>query len=374
MAAVTILVIITVSILTITDKCVESMIDNELKIQAFKIARQNMESLLSESSVSEMIEFGSLEENPGIEWELKVEASMDTPGNEWWLKAISTASYPSPGGDREYIELTHWLTDLTDAQVKQIEKQRQLELEFMDEIIENPYGDDPEGLMMFQESLASDGKFKQAAMAALDLLKKHPNSEEAIDAATNARMYARKTASFGDQGTAADIVIEIATLIDDPAIEKLCLDDAMKYANDAAKSGDFREAAEIAKKISEEFPDSPKAEIALKYAFGCAQAAAAAGDYIAATDIIDEFPESQLPPDIAKAREDDGWDDKAAVQPEENPNNVPQKSPLTPDQYAKLIEDYKNGNVSMDDLNNMVATGQLKPEQLFPIILSPLSK
>jgi len=323
MAASVILVIIGATVMTVINRCIDDTIDSELKMKAFKIARDNMETLLGEDSVSQMIEFGSLEDNPDIEWELTVEPFSEPVNNEMWMRAVSTASYTAPNGEREYIELTHWLTDLTEKQVKQIQAQQALELELLDDVLVNPYGDDPEGLMMFQESLASEGKFPQAAKIALNLMREFPDSQEALDASKDARIYARKSASFGDHGSVADIVIEIATLLDDPAIEKQCVDDAFKYANDAAKSGDFREAAEIAQKISEKLPENPKAKTAVNYAYGFAKAAATSGDFRAATDIIDDVgisnPDIKPPPEIADARVDDGWDDKAIEQPPDKP-------------------------------------------------------
>lgn len=319
MAATAILVIITASVMTITNRCIETTIDSELKLKAFKIARDNMETLLGETSISEMVEFGSLEDNPDIEWELAVETFSEPISSEMWMRAVSTASYTAANGEREYIELTHWLTDLTDAQVKQIENQRQRELEFLDEELINPYGDDAEGLMMFQESLASDGKFPQAAKIALDLIEKYPDTEEAAEAAGDARMYARKSASFGDHGSAADVVIKIATLLDDPAITKQCVDDAFRYARDAAKTGDYRQAAEITNKIAKELPENKKAKTAVNHAFAFAKMAAATGDYRAATGIIDdmqmEHPEIKPPKEIVTAREEGGWDEKAIDQP-----------------------------------------------------------
>lgn len=252
MAASVILVIIGATVMTVINRCIEDTIESELKMKAFKIARDNMETLLGEDSISEMIEFGSLEDNPDIEWELTVEPFSEPVNNEMWMRAVSTASYTAPSGDREYIELTHWLTDLSEKDIKLIQAQRALELELLDDVLVNPYGDDPEGLMMFQESLASEGKFPQAAKIALNLMREFPNSDEALEAAADARRYARKAANFGDYGSAADIVIEIATLLDDPTIEKQCIADAMKYANDAAGSEYYNVAAEIARRLEEE--------------------------------------------------------------------------------------------------------------------------
>ncbi|MCF7954536.1 MAG: prepilin-type N-terminal cleavage/methylation domain-containing protein [Phycisphaerae bacterium] len=252
MAASVILVIIGATVMTVINRCIEDTIKNELKLKAFKIARDNMETLLGEDSISQMVEFGSLEDNPDIEWELTVEPFSEPVNNEMWMRAVSTASYTAPSGEREYIELTHWLTDLTEEQVKKIQAQRALELEMMDDVLVNPYGDDAEGLMMFQESLASEGRFPQAAKIALDLMREFPNSDEALEAAADARRYARKAANFGDYGSAADIVIEIAILLDDPAIDKQCIADAMIYINDAAESGQYSVATRTIDKIKDE--------------------------------------------------------------------------------------------------------------------------
>jgi len=122
----------------------------------------------------------------------------------------------------------------------------------LDEILVNPYGDDPEGLMMFQESLASEGKFMQSTKIALDLISKYPDSEQALQAAKDARRHARKAASFGDYGSAADIVMDIATHLNDPDFVKQCIADAMKYSIDAAEDEYYDVAADIAERLQEE--------------------------------------------------------------------------------------------------------------------------
>ena len=385
------------------------MVDMELKTKAFKVARDNMENLLGQSQVNEMVEFGSLEENPDIEWELTVE-TFDQPvdPNQMWVRAISIASFTGSSGEREQIKLVHWLTNLTEAQKKLVEDRRQRELQFMDEIIVNPYGEDPEGLLMFEESLAKKGKFTNAAKESVRLMRQYPDSFEAEQAADHARIYSRKFAQAGDYGIASDITLEIASAFPDSQRADQALSDTMKYAKEAAQKGYYKDAAKITKRIAEQNPNSKKAQTALGQLYTIAKMAAENGDYRSATEIADEtaqsHPEIPQPEEITEARKENNWDDKADDQPpapekelptldeadptndqniendENNPDNddfnddnVEQKDPLTPQQYQKLIDDYKNGNVSTQQLNQMTRSGQITGDQMIDVIISPLS-
>ena len=179
MAALAILVAIGVSVLTVINNCIEKTIDNELKMQAFAVARENMEMVLGSTTVSEMVEFGSLEENPDIQWEIAVEPFSEPITSKMWIRAVSSASYTAASGERENIEFTHWITDLTEKQIKQIEDQRQEELDNMDDLGENPYGDDAAGLLRWARSLAKSGDAAGAAKVAQELQKEFPESPEA---------------------------------------------------------------------------------------------------------------------------------------------------------------------------------------------------
>lgn len=398
-AAAVILVIISASIMTIMNNCIENVIDNESKLKAFKIARENMESLLGKTTVSEMIVFGSPEDNSDIEWELAVEAFTEPINNEMWIRAVSTASFTASSGDREYIELTHWLTDLTESQIQQIKNQRKLEEEYMDETLVNPYGDDAEGLLMFQDSLTSDGRFAAAAKITIQLMQKFPSSFQAEEAAAKARILARRFAHKGNYAIAAEISLAIAKAFPETQRADQALDDAMKYANGAAQDGYYKDAADIAKRIAEETPDSKKAQKALERIYDYAKLAAEKGDYDSALGIIEDIknnhpeltppaivtqaiprwielaPEQVMPPKTLPT-----LDDPITTNPDpdrENPqDNEPpeQKPPLTQSQVDQVKKDYNNNSLSISDLMRMSREGQITDAQLFEIIMSPLSQ
>ncbi len=96
-------------------------------MQAFEVARDNMETLLSKDSVEEVVEYGSSDKYPGIKWQTTVEM-FDAPVMEEmqiWVRGICSAEYTDTAGQAQMIELTHWLTALTKEQVLQVLQERQ---------------------------------------------------------------------------------------------------------------------------------------------------------------------------------------------------------------------------------------------------------
>ncbi len=136
-ATLLILTAISTSVLVVMDQCIAATMDMELMTQAFEIARENMERLLAEPTVSEMTEFGYDEMNPDLEWELIVEPFYEPIKNKMWVQAISAVSFTDSKGEFQTVELTHWLTDLSDSQIALIDKQNELEQEFADLIRDN---------------------------------------------------------------------------------------------------------------------------------------------------------------------------------------------------------------------------------------------
>ena len=134
--AITILAAIVGTVFVVVDRCVSTTIDIEAKTQAFEIARENMETLLASDSVKETTEFGSLELNPDIEWTTVVEPFYEPVTNRMWIRAVCSASYSDSTGERQTVELTHWLTDVTKTQLQQIIDQQQRESEYLDALEE----------------------------------------------------------------------------------------------------------------------------------------------------------------------------------------------------------------------------------------------
>ncbi len=115
--ATAILALITSSVWVVIDRCVCSAADSKMKMQAFEVARENMETILSMPSVKEETRFGSSERYPGIEWESVVETFYEPINSQMWLRAVCTSSYYNSKGDEQSVELVHWLSGLTKEQL-----------------------------------------------------------------------------------------------------------------------------------------------------------------------------------------------------------------------------------------------------------------
>lgn len=180
MAAVAILAVICTTVMVVLDRCMQATIDSELKMQAFEAARENMEKLLSEKSVSQMVAYGTLEENPDIDWQMVVEPFSEPATSNMWIRAICTASYKDSTGERRELELRHWITDLSEKQTKQILDQQEREKNFIEETGQNPFGNDSQGLLRWAHHLAETGDFASAAEVAEQIKTEYPESEEAM--------------------------------------------------------------------------------------------------------------------------------------------------------------------------------------------------
>ncbi len=125
--ALVILALISLSVLVVINRCMASAADSELRMQAFEVARDNMETLLSKDSVEEMVDYGSSVRYPEIKWQTTVEMfyePMATEQMQVWVKGICSAEYTDAAGEVQTIELTHWLTGLTEEQLIEMLKQK----------------------------------------------------------------------------------------------------------------------------------------------------------------------------------------------------------------------------------------------------------
>ena len=125
--ALIILALISSSVLVVINRCMACAVDSELRMQAFEVARDNMETLLSKDSVKEMVEYGSSDKYPEIQWQTTVEMFYEPAIEQMqiWVRGICSAEYTDTAGEVQTIELTHWLTGLTKEQLIQMIKQEQ---------------------------------------------------------------------------------------------------------------------------------------------------------------------------------------------------------------------------------------------------------
>lgn len=117
MTALSILALISSSVLVVINRCVTSCADSTLRMQAFEVARENMERLLSLPSVQENVEYGESEIYPEIIWETVVETFYEPINSRMWLRGVCSAEYIDSEGQVQMVELTHWLSDLTKNQL-----------------------------------------------------------------------------------------------------------------------------------------------------------------------------------------------------------------------------------------------------------------
>lgn len=136
-AALVILAFVSSSVLVVFNRYMASAANSVLRMQAFEVARKNMEELLTLDSVAESAEFGNSERYPDIGWQTVVETFYEPLTSRMWIQAICSAEYTDSENEVQTIVLTHWLTDVTKSQLLQILEQQQDEIEKLaDQVIE----------------------------------------------------------------------------------------------------------------------------------------------------------------------------------------------------------------------------------------------
>jgi prepilin-type N-terminal cleavage/methylation domain-containing protein len=123
MTALAILALASSSVLIVIDRCVNSAATSAMRMQAFEVARENMENLLSLPSAQEGVEYGESDKYLGITWQTSVETFYEPVTARMWLRGVCKAMYSDPNGQEQSVELSHWLTDLSKEQLLQLMKQ-----------------------------------------------------------------------------------------------------------------------------------------------------------------------------------------------------------------------------------------------------------
>ncbi len=117
------------SVLVVINRCIASAADSTLRMQAFEVARENMEKLLASDSVSRDVKFGTSDKYPEIKWQNTIETFYEPITVRMWIKGTCSAEYTDTEGELQKVELTHWLTDVTKQQMLEILKEQQTEQE-----------------------------------------------------------------------------------------------------------------------------------------------------------------------------------------------------------------------------------------------------
>ncbi|AQQ09381.1 hypothetical protein L21SP3_01185 [Sedimentisphaera cyanobacteriorum] len=136
MAALFVMGIVTTGVMVTISNCINSMTDMRLEQEAVKLARENMEYLLAESNVREYVESGVDEYNTNLSWEMGYEVKTFPDTDQQWVMAFSVVEYYNSENELESVELENWLAKLSMRESQQLEEQRQLEQEYLDQLSE----------------------------------------------------------------------------------------------------------------------------------------------------------------------------------------------------------------------------------------------
>ena len=138
LTALAILAFVSSSVLVVIDRCVVAAADSTLRMEAFTLARENMEKILVSNSVSETVEYGVSDTNPNISWQTVIEAFSEPVDGTMWVRAVCSAEFPDTTGETQTVKLEHWLTELTEQQAGQLAGQEDIEQLAVEQLIETP--------------------------------------------------------------------------------------------------------------------------------------------------------------------------------------------------------------------------------------------
>ncbi len=118
--ALIILALVCSSVLAVINRCLRSTADLTSRMQAFEVARENMENLLSQNAVEEKVDYGNSDKYPHIDWETNVETFYEPLTDQMWVRAVCSAQYTDTEGEEQSVKLSHWLTSVTTSQLIKI--------------------------------------------------------------------------------------------------------------------------------------------------------------------------------------------------------------------------------------------------------------
>lgn len=126
-AALAILALTSSSVLLVIDRCLNSASDSALRMEAFDLVRENLEKILALDSVAEGVDYGTSQKYPEMSWQTVIEGFPEPVTGQMWVRAVCTADYLDSKGEKQKIELVHWIAQLTDQQAGQLVGQQELE-------------------------------------------------------------------------------------------------------------------------------------------------------------------------------------------------------------------------------------------------------
>jgi prepilin-type N-terminal cleavage/methylation domain-containing protein len=135
-AALAILGLTASSVLVVISRCVSSASNSALRMEAFTLARENLEKILVRDSVDETVEYGTSERYPDVSWQTVIEGFPEPVSGQMWVRAVCSAEYKDAAGETQKIELIHWITQLSDQQAGQLVGQQDLEQLEVEQVVQ----------------------------------------------------------------------------------------------------------------------------------------------------------------------------------------------------------------------------------------------
>ncbi len=252
----------------VVNRCMNEIIDSEIHWQAFELARENMERILALENVNEMMEFGISEENPAIQWEVVIEPFYEPVTSRMWIQAVCSSSYIDSKNESQSIQLTNWLTDLTDEEAKKILEQLQKEQAYMSEFSGVPLFDTAEEAWGYAKSMAGAGAADKALLAIEQLEEEFYNSPEyaeAYDYKAGIQLKAINILSGkGKSSRALEVLEDLEEEFPDSdeayAVSSLKPDLMLDAARQESIYGDPLKAIEWVKQVQQDYPGTSAAK------------------------------------------------------------------------------------------------------------------
>jgi hypothetical protein len=122
--AICILGLICSGIMAVMSRCTTTVDNLTLRVQAFEVARQQMEEILAKPSVQESVDMGTSERYPAVQWQTTVEVFQEPIEGSSWARAVCSTQYQDADGEAQTVELTCWLGRLTADQLAKLERER----------------------------------------------------------------------------------------------------------------------------------------------------------------------------------------------------------------------------------------------------------
>lgn len=123
MAALGILAIVCSGVVVVVSRCSDTVISSLAQVRAAELANEQMQQILAKPSVTEGVEYGRSEQYKDLEWQTRIEAFEEPVLGSTWVRAICSVSYTDANGQPQTLELTSWLTRLTEQQLALLSQQ-----------------------------------------------------------------------------------------------------------------------------------------------------------------------------------------------------------------------------------------------------------